>query len=385
MRNAQKNKSGPRIGIRNFFLMRFVWITVFLSAGSAFGIMVQTKDEGGGFCERVLYDLVGPTFLSNVYVRFPDGDLQNLSPSTNGIYYQAHVNRKGTKVVFYGNESGPPRIWLSDLETGETRPLTPKNVSARHPVFSWDGAMIGFSSDFNHTQHLERIELMHGDGRPPKNCVRNIYIMDIKGNGLRQITTGPFIDQRPMFSPDGQTIAFVSNRDGRERVWTVSLDGRQEPVPLQNEGFGYRPSYSPDGEKIYFFTENNRSHQLAFMNLSDQKISLLNDFGRGNEHGPFVGYDGKSLLMHSNRGGKWEIWKVSLQDQELQKIGVPFDEALHATVSENGIIAFDVPRIHEIRKLLSQVKIMMNQTVHVFDDIFQKSIVLSAREPDTFL
>ena len=322
---------------------------------AAFGIMALPRDDIG-FSERVLYGIWGKTFFSDVYLKYPDGGVRKLSPTENGIYYQAHINRNGTKVVFYGNDLGSPRIWLTDLDKQTTRPLTPENMSARHPSFSWDGTMIAFSSDAGIAQERERIELMHGDGRPPKNHFLNIYIMDTEGRNLRQITKGPYADQRPAFSPDGKMIAFVSNRDGIERVWTVSLNGREEPVPLQNEGFGYRPCYSPDGGKIYFFTKNNNSDQLGFINISDKKISLLNDFGKGNEHGPFVGYDGKNLLLHSNRSGKWEIWELSLTGQELRKIEVPFDEALHATRSANGIIAFDVPKISEVRKILSEIK-----------------------------
>lgn len=357
-------------------IWKFLWIFILVSligVSAAFGVKGLAQLDNG-FCEKLLYGVLGKTFFSDVYVKFPSGKVQKISPDKSGIYYQAHINRQGTKVVFYGNALGAPRIWLTDLEEQETRALTPENVSARHPVFSWDGQKIAFSSDMASTPGSERIELMNGNGWPPQNRIFHIYVMDANGNNVRQVTRGPFIDQRPAFSPDGKTIAFVSNRGGEERIWTVPVSGEKSPVPLQTEGFGYRPTYSPDGEKVFFFTRHNDSHQLCFINVSDKQMTLLDDFGRGSEHGPFVTYDGETLFMHSNRSGKWEIWKTALGGNALQRVRVPFDEALHVTVSKNGTMAFDVPRINEIRKMLSAVKHLSNQVTEQVSEIYHSAI-----------
>lgn len=358
MVNANNPKPGAmsHSGTRIIRILAIAGLLVFLSGFIAVGL-IAFNAQSTDLDEKLLHGIMGNTFYSDVYVRFPDGGLKNLSPSKKGIYYEAHISRDGKKVVFFGNDSGPPRIWLADLEKGTVKAITPEGVSARHPFFSWDGTRIAFSTDMGHDQERERIELMHGSGRPPKDYVLNIYVMDTDGGNLRQITTGSFQDQRPAFSPDGETIVFVSNRNGRERLWMAPVCDPKDPIPLQTEGFGYRPCYSPDGRRIYFFTENGDSHQLAYMGIPDKKIRLLSDFGKGNDHGPFVEYDGKHILMHSNRSGKWEIWEASINSPESYKISVPFDEALHATVSENGIMAFDVPEISETRKFLSDLQI----------------------------
>ena len=77
----------------------------------------------------------------------------------------------------------------------------------------------------------------------------------------------------------------------------------------------------------------------------------------GNSHGPFADPSKDVLLMHSTRGGKFEIWELPLDGTKPVKLQPPgFEEALHATRSENGIIAFDSPRITEVRKIASAVK-----------------------------
>ena len=165
----------------------------------------------GGFG---LLELMGPRFLSDAYVWFPDGRIQRVSPSVNGIYYQPHIHPDGSHVVFYGNKMGPPRVWKADLVSGDVVPLTPPDSGARHPAFSWDGSQIAFASDRASGQEPERIERMHGYGVPPNGLAVNLFLMDTNGQNVRQVTFGMYQDQRPCFSPDGKTLVFVSNRGG---------------------------------------------------------------------------------------------------------------------------------------------------------------------------
>jgi serine/threonine protein kinase/Tol biopolymer transport system component len=57
-------------------------------------------------------------------------------------------------------------------------------------------------------------------------------------------------DWSPTASPDGQTIAFISGRDGRNRVWLRQMQGGTE-VPL-TEGPDLEPRFSPDGSSVLF-------------------------------------------------------------------------------------------------------------------------------------
>jgi Tol biopolymer transport system component len=307
---------------------------------------------------RLLFNLYGKTFFADVYVYYPNGQLKKLSPSDNGIYYQPHINPQGDKVVFYGNEDGPPRIWLAHPGTGHVAALTPETSGARHPVFSWDGSMIAFASDRSHNQNPERIEWMRGNGLPPEELVLHLYIMDTNGQNVRQITFGPYQDQRPAFSPDGKTLAFVSNRGSKRVLWTVQINGNHEPRPLQMDRWGYRPWYSPDGQWIYFFTSIKNRHQICKISINGGQIFPLANDDAGTSHGPFVDYNNDTLLIHSTRNGKFGIWELPLDGTEPRQVLLPeLEEAVaHATRSKSGIIAFDVCRRTFARKLGSTIE-----------------------------
>lgn len=306
----------------------------------------------------ILYAFMGETFFADVYVFYPNKRLKKLSPSHNGIYYQPHINPQGDKVVFFGNDAGSPRIWLAHLDTGDVVALTPTGSSARHPVFSWDGTMIAFASDRAFQQARERIELMRGNGLPPESMHLNLFVMDTDGRHVRQITYGPFQDQRPAFSPDGKTIVFVSNRDGERRLWSVAIDGNQVPRPLQTEGWGYRPWYSADGQWLYFFTDVNGRDQICKQSINGGPIIPLANDDSGTSHGPFVDYTDEVLLFHSTRGGKFGLWELPLDGGEPRQIPLPHleGEPSHATRSQNGILAFDVYQQTVSRKIASFIK-----------------------------
>lgn len=303
-----------------------------------------------------LFQLTGLTYFSDVFVWFPDGRIQKVSPAGNGLYYQPQINPEGTQVVFFGNETGSPRIWKADIASGEVIALTPPDVGARQPAFSWDGSQIVFASDMNSGQEHERVEQMHGNGKPPRGLVVNIFVMDADGRNIRQVTFGPYQDQRPSFSPDGKTIAFVSNRGGEMRLWSIPVDGSVEPRPLQSSGWGYRPCFSTNGRWIFFFTNVNGRDQISKIPVEGGKVTpLLND-DRGTSHGPFADPGGKFLLMHSTRGGNWGIWELPLDGSPPRPIQPPgFEEALHASRAKNGVIAFDVSRRKWVRIVASWV------------------------------
>ena len=80
----------------------------------------------------------------------------------------------------------------------------------------------------------------------------DIYTMPISGGRATRISGGPAFEFQPRFSPDGSRIAFVSDRDGINNIWTMDADGgNAEQVSRETARDVNTPSWSPDGEYIY--------------------------------------------------------------------------------------------------------------------------------------
>ena len=74
----------------------------------------------------------------------------------------------------------------------------------------------------------------------------------VGGSGPRQITTQGTQNERPRWSPDSHSIAFISNRSGSSQVWIMNADGSEpkQITSLSTEAGGVL--FSPDGKKLVF-------------------------------------------------------------------------------------------------------------------------------------
>lgn len=113
--------------------------------------------------------------------------------------------------------------------------------SVANPQISPDGTRIVFvSTQFN----ME-------EGKADSN----LFMIRSDGTGLRQLTYDPAEDSHPRWSPDGQTILFVSMRNEGSQVWLLPADGG-EARQLTHISTGVSsPEWSPDGRKILFASD----------------------------------------------------------------------------------------------------------------------------------
>ena len=79
----------------------------------------------------------------------------------------------------------------------------------------------------------------------------DLYTLPIAGGEAKAITTGLAFDSQPSYSPDGKTIAFVSDRDGADNLWIAGVDGSAPGrSPRTSRACSPLPSWTPDGEYV---------------------------------------------------------------------------------------------------------------------------------------
>jgi len=79
-----------------------------------------------------------------------------------------------------------------------------------------------------------------------------IYLLDLSSGETRQMTTGKQVDAGPRFSPDGTTIAFISDRKEKNQIFLLPVDGGEARQLTDLKQGASNPEWSPDGSKIAF-------------------------------------------------------------------------------------------------------------------------------------
>ena len=97
--------------------------------------------------------------------------------------------------------------------------------------------------------------------------------MDAVGSQHRQLTNNSYIDGVPACSPDGDHIAFASDRDGDLEIFVLNIDDGEERQLTDNDSVEGTPVWSPDGDRIAFASER---YGLAW---SDTEIFVMDADG----------------------------------------------------------------------------------------------------------
>ena len=116
------------------------------------------------------------------------------------------------------------------------------------------------------------------DGREVAfDLLGDIYVLPIEGGEARAILTGNAWEMQPRYSPDGQEIAFTSDRGGGDNIWTVRRDG-SSPRQITKEDFRLlnQADWSPDGNFIVA-----RKHFTSSRSLGAGEMWLYHRTGGG--------------------------------------------------------------------------------------------------------
>lgn len=131
----------------------------------------------------------------------------------------------GRQVAFVSDRSGNPQIYLLDLATKQARRLTNLNW-CDSPSWSPTGEWIAFA------------------GRANRRDKMDVFLVDITGSQIRQLTHGEGSNEDPTWSPDGRLLAFSSTRDGRRQIYVMDADGSAPRRIADIPGSSSTPSWS---------------------------------------------------------------------------------------------------------------------------------------------
>jgi Tol biopolymer transport system component len=120
----------------------------------------------------------------------------------------------------------------------------------------------------------------------------DLFIVNRDGTGLRQLTSDKYADLHPSWSPDGKTIAFVTDRGsdtdfehlrfGNLRIALFHLDaGTIELLGNMEQGKNIDPAWAPDGQSIAFVSDRTGISNIYLYELGDGSIYQITNLYTG--------------------------------------------------------------------------------------------------------
>lgn len=162
-------------------------------------------------------------------------------------------------------------LYVFDLATKTMTQITSGDYDDSQPVWSPEGQRIAFTSNRSKPD-------------PDLNYNTDVWTVDAnnadKGAHLIQVTTNSAADDSPVWSPDGSAIAYVAQLDDslfqyatKQLLISPAAGGQSKVLTLALDRMVSEPRFAPDGKSIYFIIDDDGTQQLCRVALSTGEIT----------------------------------------------------------------------------------------------------------------
>jgi tricorn protease len=242
--------------------------------------------EGGGKADRV--------------TTFKSGDVRFPSISADG------------RTIVFEHDFG---IWKLDTGSKKVTPIHLNIDAETQENASETRTFNSEADDYDLAPSSRRIVIStHGE----------IFTVPVEEGDIRQITEGPARDRNANYSPDGKSLAFISDRSGREELYVTTADGlgqAQKLTDIDAPKFGY--NWSPDSKEIAFTSSDSK---LRKINVASKQMIELDSSRYGNVSTPEWSPDGKWLAYSKSDASRTsDVYVIATSGEDKQAHKVTFD------------------------------------------------------------
>ena len=264
--------------------------------------------------ELYLMDLTTRALHQLTHTDELDEYMPAFSPDGTSIAFVTERTRGGMMlppVQASGSDPKSATIYLMDIDGRNQRPLIDIEGAQRAPVFSPDGQKIAFESKAPTQETVS--EPRRGEVTSPlqNNDTLEIYVIHTDGTNKKQLTHNDVDDGHPTWAPNGKQIAFTGMVDDIYQIFSVNAGGGTVKQLTFEGASHYHPTFSPDGKRI-IYVSNAHNHYTLWMMNADGTIKTQLTNHIGAHFEPSLSQDGKRLVFSSDRSDHMRIYLMDL-------------------------------------------------------------------------
>ena len=270
--------------------------------GVAFGDTSPAFSQDGRTLAFARYD---SGLASDLYLLDLDEDLTPKGEPRRRTFTEAATTSPvftpdGRDIVFSSGPIGEPSLWRVPVSGSASPERLPFGERGQHPVISRQGNLVYTTGEAN--LDIWRVNLPITDGAAVK------------------LIASSRADSDPQYSPDGDSIAFVSTRSGSREIWRCDADG-SNPVQLTSLGAPVtgRPRWAPDGKSIAFHSDAEGEFDVYVVNADGGAPRRLTS-DPSVDASPTWSRNGKWIYFNSRRTGDLRCFKMPARGGPAQVV-----------------------------------------------------------------
>ncbi len=233
-----------------------------------------------------------------------------LPPPGGSLVSSVAWSGSGDKLIYAQTESvaaatfmtsGPTRIVRQDISSGRARILF--WIPAPSQIVDIAGPGHVVFDTFNSRENLREVPL-GPRGRMPDQ---------------RWLTRGNSIDRQPIYSPEGDWLAFTSNRSGNLDLWEIGVKTGTIRRLTDDTADDWDPGFSPDGRKIIWSSNRSGHFEIWMAEADGSSAHQLTNDGFDAEN-PTMTRDGRWVVYNSGHPRTHGVWKIRSDGSEATQL-----------------------------------------------------------------